>query len=85
MIILISIKLSNYCKKNIIKSIALNKRMNILKFVTYVNASKHFDTNHIMNFRFYRFRKIFEKKLLEILLLNFRRINERKLFIILFL
>ena len=57
----------------------------MLKFVTYVNASKHFDTNHIINFRFYRFRKIFEKKLFEILLLNFRRTNEKKMFIILFL
>ena len=57
----------------------------MLKFVTYVNASKHFDTNHIINFRFYRFRKNFEKKLFEILLLNFRRTNEKKLFMILFL
>ena len=57
----------------------------MLKFVTYVNASKHFDINHIMNFRFYRFRKIFEKKLFEISLLNFRRINEKKSFMISFL
>ena len=59
--------------------------MNILKFITYVNALKHFDINYIINFRFYRFRKIFEKKLFEILLLNFRRTNEKKAFIILFL
>ena len=39
----------------------------------------------MINFRFYRFRKIFEKKLFEILLLNFRRINEKKSFIISFL
>ena len=56
-----------------------------IKFVTYVNALKHFDINHMINFRFYRFRKIFEKKLFEILLLNFRRINEKKSFIISFL
>ena len=49
----------------------------MLKFVTYVNASKHFDINYIINFRFYRFRKIFEKKLFEILLLNFRRTNKK--------
>ena len=82
---LISKKLSNYYKKNIIELIALNKRINILEFVIYVNASKHFDINYIINFRFYQFRKIFEKKLFEILLLNFRRTNEKKLFIILFL
>ena len=83
--ILISKKLSNYCKKNIIESIALSKQMNMSKFVTYVNASKHFDINHMMSFRFYRFRKIFEKKLFEISSLNFRRTNEKKSFIISFL
>ena len=72
-------------QKKIIKSIALNKRMNILKFVTYVNASKHFDINYIINFRFYRFQKKFKKKLFKFLLLNFRRTNEKKLFMILFL
>ena len=59
--------------------------MNMLKFITYVNALKHFDTNYIINFRFYRFRKIFEKKLFEISSLNFRRTNEKKSFIISFL
>ena len=38
--------------------------MNILKFVTYINASKHFDINYIISFRFYRFRKNFEKKII---------------------
>ena len=56
-------------QKNFIRLITLNKRINILKFVTYVNALKHFDTNYIISFRFYRFRIIFKKKLFEILLL----------------
>ena len=47
--------------------------------MTYVNALKYFDTNYIINFRFYRCRKIFEKKIFKILVLISRRINEKKI------
>ena len=78
-------KIVELLQKNIIESIALSKQMNMSKFVTYVNASKHFDINHMINFRFYRFRKIFKKKLFEILSSNFRRTNKKKSFMISFL
>ena len=44
--------------------------LNSMNFL--LKNSRAFLVNYIINFRFYRFRKNFEKKLFEILLLNFR-------------